>query len=69
MLCSLATRVGEKELAEIRTLEQNLGMTLLAFSCHDTEAAPATEEQIGRIRALEDKLGVALVAVEQRPAA
>jgi len=69
MLCSLATRVGERELAEIRTLEQGLGMTLLAFSCHDAEPAPATEEQIGQIRALEDRLGVALVAIEQRPAA
>jgi hypothetical protein len=69
MLCSLATKVGEKELAEIRMLEQSLGMTLLAFSCHDAEPAPASEEQIGQIRSLEQKLGMALVAIDQRPAA
>jgi sugar phosphate isomerase/epimerase len=65
MLCSLATRLDQDQIAEIESLAQDLGMPILAFSCHQADAAPIDELQIGRIKELEGKLGVALVAVKQ----
>lgn len=65
MLCSLATKLGQGQLAEISSLEEDLGTPLLAFACHQMDAAPMDAAQIDRIKALEDKLGVALVAVKQ----
>lgn len=64
MLCSLATKVGELELGEVAALERELGVTLLAFACHDVQPAEADERQIGRIREVEERLGVSLVAVK-----
>jgi hypothetical protein len=63
MLCSLATKLGEKELGELRALEQDLGVTVLAFSCQSIDPAKLSEEQLGKIREVEDRLGVSLVAV------
>ena len=65
MLCSLATRLDQDQIAEIESLAQDLGTPILAFSCHQADAAPMDELQIGRIKELEGKLGVALVAVKQ----
>ena len=63
MLCSLTTRLGDDQLAQIDALEKELGVTLLAFSCHSLDAASIDEDQLGRVKDLEDKLGVSLVAV------
>lgn len=63
MLCSIATKLDEGQLGEIRALEQELGMTVLAFGCHKVEPAEASDEQIARIKELESRLGVSLVAV------
>jgi hypothetical protein len=65
MLCSLATKLDPGQIAEIETLEGDLGVPILAFACHPMEAAPIAAAQIDRIVALEKKLGVALVAVKQ----
>jgi hypothetical protein len=65
MLCSLATRLDQDQIAEIESLAQDLGTPILAFSCHQADAARIDELQIGRIKELEGKLGVALVAVKQ----
>jgi hypothetical protein len=62
MLCSLSN-LGEKELQEIRRLEQELGKTLLSFSCHPVEPATLEDRELSRIKRLEQRLGVALVAV------
>jgi len=63
MLCSLATKLDQGQIAEIETLAKDMGTPILAFACHQMDAAPIDAAQIDRIKALEDKLGVALVAV------
>jgi hypothetical protein len=65
MLCSLATKLDQGQIQEIETLAQDLGTPILAFACHQTDAAPIDDAQIGRVKDLESKLGVALVAVKQ----
>lgn len=65
MLCSLATRLDQDQIAEIESLAQDLGTPILAFACHQADAAPIDDSQIGRIKSLENRLGVALVAVKQ----
>lgn len=63
MLCSIATRLGEAELGEIRELEQDLGRPVLAFACHQAEPAALDEQQLEKLRELEKRLGVSLVAI------
>jgi hypothetical protein len=63
MMCSLATKLADTELAEITSLEQELGVTLLAFSCHDMRPVQASPDQLAKIQQLEGKLGMSLVAV------
>jgi hypothetical protein len=65
MLCSLATKLDQGQLAEISSLEKQLGVPILAFACHQMDAAPIDTAQIDRLKELEGKLGVALVAVKQ----
>jgi sugar phosphate isomerase/epimerase len=65
MLCSLATKLGDKDLAEIGALEEELGVTMLAFSCHPVDPAEIDDRQLASIKALEEKLGISLVAVIQ----
>lgn len=64
MLCSLATKIGDDQLAQVKTLESELGVTMLAFSCLPLEPAEVDDAGIGRIKQLEDELGFALVAVK-----
>jgi sugar phosphate isomerase/epimerase len=63
MLCSLSTKLGDKDLAEIGALEEELGVTMLAFSCHPVDPAEIDDRQLASIKALEEKLGISLVAV------
>jgi hypothetical protein len=65
MLCSLATKLDQGQIAEIESLAQDLGTPILAYSCYQADAAPMDDTQIGRIKDLESRLGVALVAVRQ----
>jgi sugar phosphate isomerase/epimerase len=63
MLCSLATKLDQGQIAEIEALAQDLGAPILAYSCYQAEAASIDDAQIARIKDLESKLGVSLVAV------
>ena len=65
MLCSLATKLDQGQIAEITSLEKDLGTPILAFACHQMDAAPMDAGQIDRLKDLENRLGVALVAVKQ----
>ena len=64
MLCSLATKLEQKQLDEIGALEKELGVPVLAFSCHAAEPAAIGGDQVAKIKELEDRLGVSLVAVK-----
>jgi hypothetical protein len=63
MLCSLSTKLRDEELAEIRVLEKELGVTMLAFSCRPADPAEIDDRQLTSIKELEEKSGVSLVAV------
>ena len=63
MLCSLTTRLSDDQLARIGTLEKELGVTLLAFSCHPLDPAAIDDAKLSRVKELEEALGVSLVAV------
>ncbi|HMK93585.1 MAG TPA: hypothetical protein VK576_11350 [Thermoleophilia bacterium] len=63
MLCTLVGKIGEPELEEIKRLEGELDMTILAYSCYQAEAASVDDRQLARIRELEERLGLSLVAV------
>jgi hypothetical protein len=65
MLCSLATKLDQGQIQEIESLEKDLGTPVLAFACHQMDAAPIDAAQVDRLKELEDRLGVALVAVRQ----
>ena len=62
MICSLSN-VENVDLNKIKAIEKDLGVTLLAFSCHDTAMATVDAEVLKKIQALEKDLGVSLVAV------
>jgi hypothetical protein len=63
MICSLSS-LNEGNLSEIKSLESELGQTLLAFSCHSLGPAKIDNDKLAKIQALEKKLGISLVAVE-----
>jgi hypothetical protein len=63
MLCSLSTKLDESEMTEIKTLENELGRPVLAFSCHPVTPARISAVEPAKIQALETKLGLSLVAV------
>lgn len=65
MLCSLATKLGDDQLGQIAALEEELGVTMLAFVCHPLDPAAIGKDEIARINDLEEKLGVSLVAIRQ----
>ena len=65
MLCSLATKLDQGQIEEISSLEKEIGVPILAFACHQMDAAPIDAAQVDRLKELEDRLGVALVAVKQ----
>jgi len=62
MLCSLS-QLKENDLAQIRTLEKEIGQPILAFSCRETSPASLDADRLEKVQALEKQLGVALVAV------
>jgi hypothetical protein len=63
MLCSLATKLGQDDLTQIGDLEKELGITLLAFSCHSLDPAAIDDGRLTRVKELEERLGISLVAV------
>ena len=63
MICSLA-KLEDAKLKKITALEQELGKSLLAFSCYDYKPADVSQEQLSQIQGLEKELGLSLVAVQ-----
>lgn len=64
MLCSIG-KIEENQLEAIKSLEEELGKTILAFQCGgETKPAKLDEKQLERIRKMEEKLQLTLVAVE-----
>jgi hypothetical protein len=49
MLCDIAKNLEEKQLGEITSLEEETGLTLVAFSCRTLD--PEREERLRRIEA------------------
>lgn len=64
MICSLS-KLDDKKLQEVKSLEAKIGKPLLAFGCYDTKPAQLTREELSKINDLERQLGVSLVAVQK----
>ena len=62
MLCAIARNLDEERLQQIEGLEEDLGLTLVAFTCREVD--PAREERLKRIEA---ELGPVLIGAT-RPA-
>ena len=62
MLCSLSD-LNDQQLQRIRSLENDLGKTILSFSCHTASPASLQETELAKIQTLENELGLSLVAV------
>jgi microsomal dipeptidase-like Zn-dependent dipeptidase len=62
MLCDIARNLDEEKLQEIKALEGDLGLTIVAFSCRSLD--PGREE---RLSALMDELGPQLQAEPAEP--
>ena len=62
MLSSLS-RLTDEQIAEIRSLEQKLGKTLLSFSSYDVVTEELSTDELALLQGLEEKLGTMLVAV------
>lgn len=63
MLCSLSN-LKNQDIEQIKSLESDLGVTILAFSCHDADPSVLDKETLEKIQGLETKLGLSLVAVD-----
>ena len=62
MLCEIARKLEEDDLEKIQSLENDLGTTLVAFSCRSFDAA--REEKLQKIM---DELGPMLQAPVAEP--
>ena len=62
MLCDIARNLGDDKLQRIKALEDDLGLTIVAFSCRSLD--PAREE---RVRALMEEFGPQLQAEPAQP--
>jgi hypothetical protein len=49
MICDIARNVGDDKLQRIKALEDDLGLTIVAFSCRSLD--PAREEQLSALMA------------------
>jgi hypothetical protein len=59
------SNLRDNQLEEIKSLEKELGKSLLAFSCFNVEPSELEDVELSKIRDLETRLGLALVAVTQ----
>ena len=62
MLCDIARNLGDDKLQRIKALEDDLGLTIVAFSCRSLD--PAREE---RLREVMEQLGPLLQAEPAEP--
>ncbi len=56
--------LGNDQLQQIKTLEKQLGRTVLAFRGHDANLAKLSSEQLESLRNAESELGLTLIALE-----
>ncbi len=64
MFTSLAENIDTKTLADIHTLENEIGCPLLAFTFHDVEPAPLDEKSLEKIKKYEEGRCICLLAVK-----
>lgn len=62
MMCSLA-RLDNDTIEAVKSLEKDIGKTILAYSCGEANPAALQDEELNKIKEVETKLGLALVAV------
>jgi hypothetical protein len=62
MFCEIARKLDDEHLGRIKSLEEDLGLTLVAFSCRSLD--PAREERLQRIM---DELGPQLLTQPAEP--
>ncbi len=62
MLCDIARNLADEKLQRIKALENDLGLTIVAFSCRSLD--PAREE---RLREVMEQLGPQLQAEPAEP--
>ena len=62
MLCDIARNLEDDKLQRIKTLEKDLGLTIVAFSCRSLD--PEREE---RVRAMMEEFGPQLQAEPAEP--
>ena len=62
MLCDIARNLADDKLQQIKALENDLGLTIVAFSCRSLD--PQREE---RVRAMMEELGPQLQAEPAEP--
>lgn len=63
MLCNL-THLEEREIQEIKSMEQKLGKTILAYRCDAAKPAELNQNELDQLKELEQKTGLILVAVK-----
>ncbi|NTW11503.1 MAG: hypothetical protein HGA26_09120 [Chlorobiaceae bacterium] len=63
MLSSLS-KLTLAQLEAVKSLEMELGKTLLSYSSYDVVAVDLTEAELEKVHELEKRLGTALVAVK-----
>lgn len=62
MLCEIARNLDEAQLAQITSLEEELGLTIVAFSCREMDA-----EREQKLRAIMEQFGPVLQAEPAAP--
>ncbi|TCD48171.1 hypothetical protein [Chlorobium sp. N1] len=62
-MLSTLSALTQSQIEEIRSLERELGKTILSFSGCDASAEDLTPAELERIRELEAQIGTMLVAV------
>jgi len=63
MICSLS-KLDNQKIETIKAAEEEMGKTILAFTCHDIAPAQLKPEELAKIRAIEKETGLTLVAVK-----
>lgn len=63
MLCNV-TRLDDAKVSQIKAVEQEVGKTLLAYSCYNVAPADLNKDELLQISEAEKKLGMVLVAVK-----
>lgn len=63
MMCTLSTLDANKADA-LKKMEQQMGKTLLAYSCNPTEPAALSDNEVKQLQDFEQKLGLVLIAVK-----